>query len=183
MIMSQTRESFSLNGVNVTTVVNLAARMDADPEAARELSAYSRRVRVRWVSGLHSQAYARDVTPHGYDEPEWLGGTNRAMAASEAVLGAIGGCIAVGFAANASLREVPVHELEIDVEGTIDLPSFFGIREGNPGYTQIRVTIFTRCDATPALLDEIAYRAVQLSPVVNTVRRPVDVQYTLRPIT
>jgi len=178
--MSKT--SFSLNGVDVTTVVNLAARMDTDPEAARELSAYARRVRVRWVSGFHSQAYTRDAPPHAYDEPEWLGGTNRAMAASEALLGAIGGCIAVGFAANASLREVPVHELEVEVEGTIDLPSFFGIRDGNPGYTQIRVTIFTRCDAPQALLDEIAYRAVQLSPVANTVRRPVDVQYAVRTI-
>ncbi len=181
--MSETRVSFSFNGVDLTTVVNLAARMDTDPQLARELSGYARGVRVRWIGGFHSQAYTRDVPPHGYDEPEWLGGTNRAMAASEAVLGAIGGCIAVGFAANAALREVHVHELEIEVEGTINLPSFFGILEGNPGYTQIRVTIYTRCDADPRLLDEIAYRAVQLSPVVNTVRHPVDVQYTVRSIT
>ncbi len=178
--MSKT--SISLNGVDVTTVITLAAQVDTNPALAKDLSAYSRRARVRWISGLHSQAYTRDVPPHAYDEPEWLGGTNRAMAASEALLGAVGGCIAVGFAVNAALREVPVHELEIEVEGTIDLPSFFGVREGNSGYKQIRVTIYTHCDADPGLLDEIAYRAVQLSPVVNTVRHPVDVQYTVRPI-
>ncbi len=83
---------------------------------------------------------------------------------------------------NAALREVPVHELEIEVEGTIDLPSFFGVHEGNSGYKQIHVTILTRCDADAALLDEIAYRAAQLSQVANTVRHPVDVQYTVRPI-
>src|SRR5947208_1006884 len=84
--MSEARVSFSLNGVDLTTVVNLASRIDANPDVARELSAYARRVRVRWVDGFHSQAYTRDVPSHTYVEPEWLGGKNRAMAASEAVL-------------------------------------------------------------------------------------------------
>src|SRR2546430_17568666 len=110
--MSEARVSFSLNGIDPTKVVNLASRIDANPDVAREVSAYARRVRVRWVDGFHSQAYTRDVPSHTYDEPEWLGGKNRAMAASEAVLGAIGGCIATGFAANAALREVAIHRSE-----------------------------------------------------------------------
>src|SRR3989442_8647721 len=85
--MSEARASLSLNGVDLTTVVNLAAQMDTNPELAQELSGYARRVRVRWVDGFHSQAYTRDVPSHTYDEPAWLGGKNRAMAASEAVLG------------------------------------------------------------------------------------------------
>ncbi len=180
--MSTTRASVTLNGVDLSTVTNLAARMDVDSEYAKEMAKFSRSVRVRWIDGFRSQGYTRDVPPHAYDEPEWLGGRNRAMAASEAVLGAIGGCIAVGFAANAALREVAVHELEVEVEGTIDLPSFFGIREGNPGYQQINVTLYVRCDADGPLLDEIAYRAVNLSPVVNTVRHPVRMDYELRAI-
>jgi hypothetical protein len=39
-----------------------------------------------------------------------------------------------------------------------------------------------RCDAEGPLLDEIAYRAVNLSPVVNTVRHPVQVDYEVKPI-
>lgn len=179
-IMAETRLEYKINGVDVRTVVTLAARMDTDAEYGREMSQFPRGARVRWISGLYSQAHTRDVPPHGYDEPEWLGGTNQAMAASEAVLGAIGGCIAVGFVANAALREVTVHELEVQVDGTIDLPSFLGIREGNSGYQQVRVTIFVRCDATGALLDEIAYRAVNLSPVVNTIRNPVQLEYDVK---
>src|SRR3989442_11753399 len=138
--MSEARVSFSLNGVDLTTVVNLASRIDANPDVARELSAYARRVRVRWVDGFHSQAYTRDVPSHTYDEPEWLGGKNRAMAASEAVLGAIGGCIAPRVAANAAPREVAIHELEVEGEGTINPPSFFCILESNPRHTQNRLT-------------------------------------------
>lgn len=174
------QRTFRLNGVDLQTVVSLAATIDTNPQVAAELARYGRKVRVRWVDGFHSQAYTRDVSPHGYDEPEWLGGRNRAMAASEALLGAIGGCIAVGFAANAALREVRVYELEIEVEGTIDIPSFLGLGEGNPGYNQIKVTIYVNCDADPALLEEIVHRAVNLSPVVNTVRNPVRVEYTYK---
>ena len=83
--MSDTRVSVVLNGVDLTTVTNLAARMDADPGYAKDMSQFSRSVRVRWLDGFHSQAYTRDVPPHGYDEPEWLGGKNRAMAARATV--------------------------------------------------------------------------------------------------
>ncbi len=175
-------QALRLNGVDLETVVSLAARIDTEPEVAADLAHYPRKVRVRWVDGFHSQAYTRDVPPHAYDEPEWLGGRNRAMAASEALLGAIGGCIAVGFAANAALREVRIHELEIEVEGTIDIPSFLGLGEGNPGYNQIKVTIYVNCDAEPALLEEVVHRAVNLSPVVNTIRNPVQVDYSYKVI-
>jgi hypothetical protein len=178
--MAETRVESKINGVDIRTVVTLASRMDTDADYGREMAQFPRGVRVRWINGLHSQAHTRDVPPHGYDEPEWLGGTNQAMAASEAVLGAIGGCIAVGFVANAALREVVVHELEVQVDGTIDLPSFLGLREGNPGYQKIRVTLFVHCDAQGALLNEIAYRAVNLSPVVNTIRNPVQLEYDLK---
>src|SRR2546427_11518460 len=150
--MSEARVSFSLNGVDLTTVVNLASRIDANPDVARELSAYARRVRVRWVDGFHSQAYTRDVPSHTYDEPEWLGGKNRAMAASEAVLGAIGGCIATGVAANAALREVAIHELEIEGEGAINPPSVFGIPGGHPGDTRSPVASYAPREAHPTLL-------------------------------
>ena len=178
--MAETRIDSKINGVDVRTLVTLAARMDTDADYGREMSQFRRGARVRWVNGLHNQGHTREVPPHGYDEPEWLGGTDQAMAPSEAVLGAIGGCIAVGFVANAALREVTVHELEVAVDGAIDLPSFLGIGEGNPGYQQIRVTIFVRCDAEGALLNEIAYRAVNLSPVVNTIRKPVQLEYDLK---
>src|SRR2546427_11081217 len=147
--MSEARVSFSLNGVDLTTVVNLASRIDANPDVARELSAYARRVRVRWVDGFHSQSYTRDVPSHTYDEPEWLGGKNRAMAASEAGLGAIGGCIATGFAANAALREGAINELEIEGGGTINLPSVFGILGGKPGDTDIPGTNHPRWEPDP----------------------------------
>jgi uncharacterized OsmC-like protein len=178
--MAEAGLASKINGVDVRTVVTLAARMDTDSDYGREMSQFPRGARVHWINGLHSQAHTRDVPPHGYDEPEWLGGTNRAMAASEAVLGAIGGCIAVGFVANAALREVIVHELEVQVDGTINLPSFLGLHEGNPGYQQVRVQIYVRCDAEGALLDEIAFRAVNLSPVVNTIRNPVQLDYTVK---
>lgn len=175
--MTEEQTELELNGVDLETLTEQMAEVDRDPERRDELAEYTRSCRVRWLNSFHSQAYTRDVPPNEFDEPEWLGGTNQAMAASEAVLGAIGGCIATGFAANASVRDVEINELEVDVEGEVDLPSFFGLRDGNPGHEEMSVTIYADCDADDDLLEEIAYRAVDLSPVVNTVRNPVDLEY------
>lgn len=175
--MSEEQATVDLNGVDLETLTSLMAEVDRDPERLEELSDYSRSCRVRWLNSFHSQAFTRDVPPNAMDEPEWLGGTNQGMAASEAVLGAIGGCIATGFAANASVRDVEIRELEVDVEGEINLPSFFGLSAESPGYESVSVTIYADCDADADLLEEIAFRAVDLSPVVNTVRDPVDLEY------
>lgn len=175
--MARESADVELNGVDLQTLTGLMAEVDRDPEQLGDLAEYTRSCRVRWLNSFHSQARTRDVPPNEFDEPEWLGGTNQAMAASEALLGAIGGCIATGFAANASVRDVEVRELEIDVEGDVDLPTFFGLRDGNPGYEDVSVTIYVDCDADDALLEEIAHRAVDLSPVVNTVREPVDLDF------
>lgn len=175
--MSEEKTEVELNGVDLETLTGLMAEVDQDPEQLEDLAEYTRSCRVRWLNSFHSQARTRDVPANEFDEPEWLGGSNQAMAASEALLGAIGGCIATGFAANASMRDVEVRELEIDVEGDIDLPTFFGLRDGNPGYEGVTIQIYVDCDADDDLLDEIAHRAVDLSPVVNTVREPVDLDY------
>jgi uncharacterized OsmC-like protein len=166
-----------INGVDLATVTDIAAEVDREEDRADELGDHTRSARVRWVDGFHSQAYSRGTEPNTYDEPEWLGGKDRAMAASEALLGAIGGCIATGFAANAAMREVEIHELEIAVEGEMDIPSFLGLGDGESGYEEIRVDIYVDCEAEGELLEEIAFRAVDLSPVTNTIRDAVDVDY------
>lgn len=180
--MSEQTVETTINGVDLETVTELAADIDTDPDRAEELADFTRSARVRWVDGYYSKAYSRGTPPNSHDEPEWLGGGDQAPAASEALLGAIGGCIATGFAANAALREVEIHELEIDVEGEIDLPTFFGLKEGESGYGEIRVSIHVDCDADGELLAEIARRAVDLSPVVSTVRNPVDLDYEVEPL-
>src|SRR3989442_4563058 len=91
--MSEARASLSLNGVDLTTVVNLAAQMDTNPELAQELSGYARRERVRWVDGVPSQAHTREVPPHTYDAPAWPDGKHRATAASGGALRGIHRCI------------------------------------------------------------------------------------------
>lgn len=170
----------TINGVDLETVTQLAAEVDMDDERAEELAEHDGSARVRWQGGFNSQGYSGDAPPHTYDEPEWLGGTEAGMPAREALLGAVGACVVTGFAANASLRDVTIHELEVEVEGTVDIPSFLGLGDGDSGFEEIDITINVDCDAEGKLLEEIALRAVDLSPVVNTVKRPVDVDYEVQ---
>lgn len=176
--MAKVIQNATVNGVDVETVGNLAKQLSEDKAQAEKYASFTRRARVRWISGVHSEAYIRSSVPTvQYDEPEWLGGTDKAIAASEALLGAIGGCISVGFAANAAVQNVEVRELRVEVEGEINLPAFLGLQEGNPGYSNIRIAIYCDTDADEKTLSGLIDKAVNLSPVVNTVRNPVDVQY------
>lgn len=167
----------TLNGVDLETLTQLAAEVDTDPERAADLGETDASARVQWRAGFNSQGYSGDAPPHAYDEPEWLGGTDAGMPAREALLGAVGACVVTGFAANASLRDVTIHELEVEVEGHVDIPSFLGLGDGDSGFEELEITINVDCDAEGKLLEEIALRAVDLSPVVNTVQKPVDVDY------
>ena len=61
----------------------------------------------------------------------------------------------------------------------LNLPVFFGLAEGNPGYDEMAVTVYAQTDAAPDVLQEIYDKAVGLSPVLNTVQRGAKITTTL----
>ena len=80
-------------------------------------------------------------------------------------MSAVGACVATGFVAQATGRGVKVESLEVQVDGKLNLPVFFGLAEGNPGYDEMAVTVYAQTDAAPDVLQEIYDKAV--SPVAR----------------
>lgn len=112
-----TTPSQRLNDVDLAVVGGLVQHISEDPSAA----ATTWRAEVRWSGGFRSVARVRDLPPVASDEPPALGGTNTAPNPVEQVLGALGNCLAVGYAANASAAGIAMHDLRIELEGDIDL--------------------------------------------------------------
>ena len=54
------------------------------------------------------------------------------------MLGALGNCLAVGYAANASAAGVEINDLKIEVSGDLDLHTFLGLKPGHAGYGACR---------------------------------------------
>lgn len=163
-----------LNAVNLEAVVGLAGKIAEEPEAG----ATTWRADVKWTGAFRSEASIREFAPVPSDEPAALGGDDTAANPVEQLLGALGNCLAVGYAANASVAGITIEELDIAVEGDLDLHTFLGLTDGHAGYSDIRVVVNLESDATAEQLADLHSKVTSTSPVGHTLSGaiPVDIQ-------
>ena len=165
-----------LNHVEIEAVAGLAQKI----QEVREVAATTWRATVDWDSGFRSSASVRDFDPVPSDEPSSLGGTDTAANPVEQLLGALGNCLAVGYAANATMLGVSIERLSIDLEGELDLRTFLGLDpDGNAGYDNITARVHLDSDATPDQLEQLHNQVVSTSPVGHTLSRPVPLDIAL----
>ena len=161
----------------------LVAKGKADPSAIRTF-------KCRTVArGRFSQLnYIRDLPPQRVMEDEPSGrageslGETTAPNASEALLAALGSCLAVGIHANAVAQNLTVRSLELDVEADINTTSVWGAGDVSPkaiGFETIRVLVRLDADAPRARLAALIEHATLWSPVANTLHNPVHLDVEL----
>ncbi|GEP03587.1 OsmC family protein [Methylobacterium oxalidis] len=153
----------------------LSERGRADPSVVKT-------VRARTVAEgrrFRHLNYVRNLEAHIVDEPPALLGDDTAPNPTEALLAALGTCVAVGLQANAVARGWTVRSIEVESEGDINITSVWGtgdLSEKPVGLTAVRLKAHLDIEgASPAELDELVAHAAQWSPVLNTVRNPVPV--------
>ena len=111
-------------------------------------------------------------------------GEDTAPAPGEIVLSGLGGCLAVGITAVATLKEVKLSKLELFLEGDIGNPAAWGAggaekKSPDMGFQQIRVKVLVEGDASKEELNEIVKHANYFSPVANTMRNPIAFDISL----
>jgi uncharacterized OsmC-like protein len=176
------------NGVDVDRLVATIEAIKGRPE----LADFRFRARTTWEAGGHARTIIQDFFGAGSedtsrarpmilegDEPPVLLGTNRAPNAVEALLHALGSCLAVGFVYNAAARGIEVRGFDVELEGDLDLQGFLGLSEQvRPGCRQIRVSYLAETDAPGAELEALWEHVQRTSPLLDIIRNPVTV--TLR---
>jgi uncharacterized OsmC-like protein len=164
-----------LNQVNLGAVGALVDAIKQSPSAAE--TTWS--AEVRWTGAFRSEAAVRDFAPIPSDEPSALGGTDSAPNPVEQLLGALGNCLAVGYAANASVAGITIRDLRIDLDGDIDLHAFLGLdpkTDGHAGFSAIRVAVRLDTDADEAAVAELHRKVAATSPVGQTLSRAISVE-------
>jgi uncharacterized OsmC-like protein len=156
------------NGVNAGAVVAYAQQL----QAAAPPDGTQFRADVRWRGGFRNEIRVRDLPATFADEPEILGGTNTAANPVEQILGALGSCLAIGYTAGAVARGITIDDLRIELVGNIDLPVFFGLKEGHAGYERVDASVFLKTDAPPEAIEALHADVFRTSPVGNTIERP-----------
>jgi len=173
-----------LNGVNVTTVENVADDIKENPDLAK----CKFRLKNKWISGGHNHATVGDFYAANQenahlktleldaDEPPILAGKDIGPNPVEHLLNALSGCLTTTLVYHAALRGIQIDELESELEGDIDLRGFMGMSdEVRKGYENIRVNFKVKTDAEN--LKRLKALS-KLSPVydVTTKGTNVDVQ-------
>lgn len=168
------------NGVNAGAVVAYAERLqsEAPPDGTQF------RADVRWRGGFRNEILVRDLPSTFADEPEVLGGTNTAANPVEQILGALGSCLAIGYTAGAVARGITIDDLHIELVGNIDLPVFFGLKDGHAGYERVDASVFLKSNAPPEAIEALHADVFRTSPVGNTIERPaiLNVQVIRDPV-
>jgi len=118
----------------------------------------------------------RAFAPIASDERAALGGTDSAPNPVEHLLAALGNCLAVGYAANATARGIEISELTVDISGNLDLHIFLGLRPGRHAeFDDISVDVQIESDATEEQLRELHEHVPSTSPVGHTLRSAIPV--------
>ncbi len=164
-----------LNQVNIEAVAGLIGKIQQEPDVAKT----SWNARIEWKGGFRSEATVRNFDALLSDEPEALGGTDTGPNPVEQILAAFGNCLAVGYAANATVAGIELRNLAIDLEGELDLHTFLGLAPGNAGYDQISVKVTIDSDASEEAIRELHQKVTETSPVGHTLGRAIPLNIEL----
>ena len=137
-----------MNDVEIGKVASLTEKISAEPQVADT----TWRADVQWTGGFRSEAKVRDFAPTKSDEPPQRGGTDSGPNPVEQILGALGNCLAVGYAANATAAGITIKDMKIAVEGDLDLHTFLGLKDGNAGFSGIKVRVDIDSDGSEEAL-------------------------------
>lgn len=165
----------TLNDVAIEAVGGLVEAIRRDDARARTTWA----AHVTWTGGFRSEARVRGFDPTPSDEPTALGGGDTATNPVEQLLSALGNCLAVGYAANATAAGIALDRLTVDLRGDIDLKVFLGLAEGHAGFDSITARVRIDSAAPREELEELHRRVVATSPVGHTLRNAVPVEVEL----
>lgn len=165
----------TLNSVDIAAVSDLVSAIEDEPESART----TWKSTVDWKSGFQSESRSRDLDPVPSDEPPALGGEDTAPNPVEQLLAAFGNCLAVGYAANATVAGIELKKLSIELEGDLDLHTFLGLAEGNAGFESVKASVSIETDASDDQLNELHHKVVSTSPVGHTLEREIPVSVDL----
>ena len=165
----------TLNDVNLEAVGGLAAAIHQEPEKGQTVW----EAEVTWKGAFRSEAKIRDFAPIPSDEPIGLGGTDTAPNPVEQLLGALGNCLAVGYAANASAKGIEIKDLKITLAGELDLHSFLGLRPGHAGYHNLQVEVHLDADGNDEQIAELHRTVIDTSPVGHTLGRAIPLSIDL----
>lgn len=179
-----TTEKTVINGVNVSALEGAIEAIDDDAN----VGSFRFRAETEWEDALRAvttidefdqageTVHTREFTLQG-DEPEQILGERTGPNAVELLLGALGSCLSVGYAAHAAAMDVELEDLRIEMAGDLDLRGFLGMSDDvRPGYESIGCTVYVDADATEEELAALRDRVEATSPLIDVISNEIPLE-------
>lgn len=90
--------------------------------------------------------------------------------------GALGSCLAIGYATWAAYMEIPIDNIELEIESDFNAASEFGLSDDPPGFTELRYTVSIKSSAPETKIRELIEIADDHSPVLDDFKRPIPIK-------
>lgn len=89
---------------------------------------------------------------------------------------ALGSCLAIGYAQQAAVRDIPVENIEVHVESEFDARGQFGLSDDPPGFKALKYQVMIESPASEEVIRELIEKADAHSPVLDDLKRPIPVE-------
>jgi putative redox protein len=132
------------------------------------------------TGGFRSKVSIRDFELI-IDQPKGFGGSNSGPKPSEIALAALASCQEVTYRLYADALSIPLNGVRVELTGTQDLRGFLGMDINiGAGFQEIRGAVYLDSSAPDADLERLHQTVEQHCPVMDDLRRPVDVEIEMR---
>ncbi len=180
--------STKLNGWDLEEFQQTVEAVKEEPEAGK----LTWRSRAEWDAGFGLDVRTEEIEQLGEvirrkftlrgDHPPELLGQNTGPTAVETLLAALGSCVAGTYAAHATAQGIDIEELEVEIEGQIDLNGFLQLRPTRAGLSFARAKVRVKSDADEEALRELGRITTQASPVYDSVSNPVSTELSVESV-
>lgn len=161
-----------MNQISLDTIQQTAYAIKENPDLKiKNWSAH-----IQWEKGVQNKVFIRDFDSFLIDEPEILGGTDKAPNPVEYLISAAGSCFAITFEVMASQKEIQLESVDIKIEADLNAAVFLGIEEGESGILNPRIELIVNAEASKEELREIANNALVKSPVLCSLKKEVQLE-------
>jgi len=141
-------------------------------------------VKLNWESGTKTTVTTKNMILGNHklirdfkftiDEPNQLLGVNSAPNPAEYMLGGMAGCMAVTFMAGATAMNIEIDQLQLEIDGELNLQGFLGLdSEVNPGFPELKFIFHVKGNGTQEQYNKLMERVTKHSPNYNTIKNEV----------
>ncbi len=115
------------------------------------------------------------------DEPTEFGGTDMGAGPAEVLMTALASCQIITYQFYAGAMGIPLDDVEIEMEGDLDLRGFLGMDDSiRPGLQAIRAKVTVHSSASAEQIDALKDAVAKYCPMLNSVSQTTPVEFDVK---